>query len=106
MAFVPVSVVSPNLSIYAGQPQAIGINALNAAGAALDISGYFLLELDLFATVNGQLVQMATSVWTSKGAFSTPTTTFTLAPSDITAISALPQGSYTYELKAEALTGD
>jgi hypothetical protein len=106
MAFVPLQVISPNIQIFAGQPQAIGLNCLNAAGAALDVSGYFLLKLSVKASVNGQLLEVATSTWTSKAAFSTPTTTFTLAASDITAITALPQGQYTYELEGEPASGD
>lgn len=106
MAFVPQTVISPNLQIRAGEPQALPFNFLNAAGAVLDTHAYHALTLNVFAQVNGTPYKIATVDATGKAAFSTPATTITFAAADIAAITALPPGNYSYSVTGESASGD
>jgi hypothetical protein len=107
MAFVPVTVVSPQISLRQQGEQQFSVNFLNAAGAPLDASGWFNLFLNVYSNVNGQQILVGSPVLTAKGAFTTPTVTFTMLATDFAAnISLLPQGSYSYTIYGKPLTGD
>lgn len=106
MAFVPQTVISPQLQMRVGEAQQLDFQFLNAAGAALDPSGYDALTLNVFAQVNGSAYKIASVDATGKAAFSTPDTTVTFAAADVAAISALPQGNYTYAFTGKPTSGD
>jgi hypothetical protein len=106
MAYVPVSILQIGQSLWKNTAGQLSFNFISPPSTPLDISGWFLITLFVYAQVNGENMQLGHVVLTGEAAFNSPTTTFSIPDSLMTSLNVLPSGNYSYALQGKPLTGD
>jgi|SRR5882724_5674664 len=106
MSYVQIVIATQALTLWKNNANAFGFKFVDPVLTVIDVTSWYLLEMKIYAQVNGENCLLGLITLTGLCSFVTPTDTFNVPNTSMTSANILPSGSYSYALQGKESSGD